>query len=56
MAKRKAPDPDVQLILTVKDGDVVEVWLREGMSGAALAGLLRKAAGEFETGDVRRIG
>lgn len=48
-------ESDVVLQLTVRTGDVVEVWLRQGMTGVALAALLRRVAKGFETGHPTRI-
>lgn len=48
-------EPDVMLVLTLRDGDVVEIWQREGRSGIELARILRNIADGFEQGDVRRI-
>lgn len=47
---------DVVLILTLREGSVVEVWQREGRTGLELAALLRGIADGFARDDVRRIG
>lgn len=51
--------PDEILTLTVRDGEnggwVVDVWQREGRSGADLAKLLRQIAAGFAQGEVKRI-
>lgn len=54
-AQDNKPGPDVMLILTVRDGDLVEIWQREGRSGIELARILRNIADGFEQGDARRI-
>ena len=52
----ETPAPDVLLILTVREHDVIEVWQRQGRTGAEVAALLRHIAGHFERGEVRRVG
>lgn len=48
------PD-DVRFVMTVREGDVVELWLREEQTNHELAELLRSIADGFETGDVKRV-
>lgn len=53
---KTTPPPDVDFIVTVRDGGVVELWTRSGMPGAELARRLRVIADGFESGDdVERI-
>lgn len=46
---------DVVMVLTLRDGGRVEIWRREGCTGAELAMMLRQVADSFEIGDVRRV-
>lgn len=65
MADVHRDGPDVALVVTVRDkaqggqlggpGDVVDVWQREGRSGAELARILRRIAAGFEQNDLRRV-
>jgi hypothetical protein len=52
---RFADEPDAVFALVVREGDVVEIWQREGRSGGAVAALLRRIADGFERGDVKRV-
>lgn len=54
MTERPQP-PDVQLQLTVLDGDIIEVYLREGMTQGQLAARLRQIADGFDQQQARRI-
>lgn len=47
---------DIVFTLTVRDGGIIEIWRRDGITGAEFAAELRRIALAFETSvDVRRI-
>lgn len=53
------PDEDhagQMLQVTVMDDEkTIEVWTKEGLSGAAVARLLRLVADGFDSGEVKRV-
>lgn len=44
------------MLMTVREHDKVEFWLRKGMTGSEMATLLRRLADGFESGEIKRIG
>lgn len=46
--------PDVVAVLTLRDGDVLDTWLRDGLPAEEFVAMLRRMADKFERGEVRR--
>lgn len=47
--------PDIAFVVRVRDGNIVETWMRDGMTGIELAAILRRIADGFENGEATRI-
>jgi hypothetical protein len=46
---------DRVLVVTVRLGDTVEIWTREGMSRSEFARVMRAIADQFEAGTAERV-
>lgn len=50
------PTDRTRAVITINDDEPkVEFWLREGMTTAEMAVLLRTVADKFESGEARRV-
>lgn len=54
--ERSVQRADVLMVLTLREPNIVELWMRDGCGRHELAAELHKIADEFERGVIKKIG